>query len=239
MKRLPAILGACISALVLVIARAGAADSAALDAFEHSAQAFADALAFAERGLDEEAVLSYQESVRLDPGFVEAMVNLARIQLRQGRPELAKEWLDRALRVAPAYPPVHAARGLHAREQGDLQEALRSFSRARSLDPRNTEVLANLGATLFELGFVDDARGVLEEARRGAPERPEPMLTLALVWEEKGDRVRAAFFYGQFLRLAGPDDPERVRAEARLRALEPGGLKPAAIDTETVSERTK
>jgi tetratricopeptide (TPR) repeat protein len=225
-----------VLALSLLLAREAVADSATLASYERSAAAFADGLALAERGLDEEASRSYQEAIGLDAGFVEAMVNLARIRLRQGDPERAREWLDRALRLAPAYPPVHAVRGLVARERGDLQEALRAFSRARSLDPENAEVLANLGATLFELGLDEDARGVLEEARRRAPVRPEPVLTLALVWERKGDRGRAAFFYGQFLSLVGTDDPARALAEARLRALEAISLKTATPTSETVSE---
>jgi len=215
------------------------ADPATLDSYERSAAAFADGLALAERGLDEEASGSYQEAIRLDAGFVEAMVNLARIRLRQGDPARAREWLDRALRLAPAYPPVHAARGLEARQRGDLQEALRAFTRARILDPENAEILANLGATLFELGLDEDARGVLEDARRCAPVRPEPVLTLALLWEQRGDRGRAAFFYDQFLSLVGTDDPARASAEARLRELAPNSLKGVRAVSETVNERIK
>lgn len=225
--------------LALLLAREAAADPAMLDAFERSAVAFADGLALSERGLDEEASHSYRQAIDLDPGFVEAMVNLARIRLRQGDPTRAREWLDRALRLAPAYPPLYAVRGLAAREQGDLQEALRAFSRARSLDPESAEVLANLGATLFELGLDEDARGVLEEARRRAPDRPEPVLTLALVWERRGDRGRAAFFYGEFLSLVGSNDPARAIITARLRELDPSALKSVKPESETVSERTK
>lgn len=234
-------LGGCVALLAVALLLPGeaASDSATLDSFERSAAAFADGLALAERGLDEDAVHSYQEAVRLDGGFVEAMVNLARIRLRQGQPERAREWLDRALRTAPGYPPAHAARGLEARARGDLQEALRAFSRARALDPGNAEALANLGAVLFELGLYDDARAVLDEAHRRAPERPEPLLTLALVWEQKGDPVRAAFFYGQFLRLLGTDDPARAPAERRIQEIGRGSLKRVNTIAETEIDRTQ
>jgi len=231
-------IGRCaVLVLALLLAGGAGADPATLESYERSAAAFADGLALAERGLDEEASQSYQEAITLDAGFVEAMVNLARIRLHQGDLERAREWLDRALRLAPAYPLVHAARGLEARERGDLQEALRAFSRARTLDPRNAEVLANLGATLFELGLDEDARFVLEEARRRAPVCPEPVLTLALIWERRGDRGRAAFYYGQFLSLVGTDDPARASAEAHLLQLDPTSLKSVTPASETVSDR--
>ncbi len=227
---------ALLAALSLLPANQSAAEPATLAGYEQSATAFADGLAFAERGLDDEAARAYQLAIGLDPGFVEAMVNLARIRLLQGEPEQAREWLDRALRLAPGYPPVHAVRGLEARERGDLQEALRAFSRARTLDPRNAEVLANLGATLFELGLEEDARVVLEAARERHPERPEPVLTLAILWERRGDRVRAAFFYELFLGLVGSDDPARASAELRVRELVPTALKHTSPESETVSD---
>lgn len=226
-------------ALALLLPRAAASESTPLDTLERSASAFADGLALAERGLDEDAAQSYLEAIRLDAGFVEAMVNLARIRLRQDEPKQARELLDRALRLAPAYPPVHAVRGLEARVRGDLHESLRALSRARSLDPESTEILANLGATLLELGLDEDARDVLEEARRGAPDRPEPVLTLALLCDKKGDRHRAAFFYGQFLRLVGTGDPDRAIAEARLRQLDPRAVKTLPPVSETVGETVK
>lgn len=231
--------GCALLSLSLLFAGVGAADSATLDSYERSASAFADGLAFAERGLDDEASRSYQEAIALDPGFVEAMVNLARIRLRLGDAPQAREWLDRALRLAPGYPATYAVRGLESRERGDLQEALRAFARARTLDPENAEVLANLGATLFELGFDEEACAVLEQARRRAPARPEPVLTLALIWEARGDRGRAAFFYRQFLGLVGADDRSRAIAETRLRELEPSALKSTTPASETVSDRIK
>ncbi len=211
--------------LALSPARDGAADPAALDVYERSAAAFADGLACAERGLHEDASRSYREAIGLDPGFVEAMVNLARIHLLEGDPDGARDWLERALRLAPAYPSVHAVRGLEARQRGDLHEALRAFTRARVLDPGNVEVLANLGATLLELGLVEDARVVLEEVRRRDPARPEPVLTLALLWERRGDAGRAAYFYAHFLSLVTSDDPARTVAEARLRKLQSAPAK--------------
>ncbi len=217
----------CLGALSLALLVPGAAfpGSGSLDDYERSAGAFADGLALAERGLDDDASSAYEEAIRLDAGFVEAMVNLARVRLQQGETRQARELLDRALRLAPAYPSVHTVRGLEARARGDLNESMRAFSRARSLDPENSEILSNLGAVLLELGFDDDARRVLEEARRIAPDRPEPALALALVFERKGDRARAAFFYGQFLRLVGTRDPDRAAVETRLGQLDPRSVK--------------
>jgi len=225
--------GACALALWLGLSGFAASEPASLEAYERSAAAFADGLALAGRGLDAEAASAYSEAIRLDAGFVEAMVNLARVRLRQGQAAPARELLDRALALAPGYPPIFAVRGLEARQRGDLNGALRDFSRARALDPTNAEVLANLGAVLVELGFDRDARDALDDARRLAPERPEPALSLALLFDRKGDRLRAAFFYDQFLRLAGTGDPDRANVEARLSQLDPRAVKVAPTVSET------
>lgn len=226
-------LAAFALALWLGLPVIAASEPASLDAYERSAAAFADGLALAGRGLDADAAGAYTEAIRLDAGFVEAMVNLARVRLRQGQTAQARELLDRALRLAPEYPPIFAVRGLEARERGALDEALRDFSRARTLDPESSEVLANLGAVLLELGFDRDAGEVLEEARRLAPERPEPALSLALLFDRKGEPLRAAFFYDRFLQLAGSSDPDRASVEARLARLDPRAVKAERQVSET------
>lgn len=205
----------------------GLASAAELDDYERSDAAFQEGLAFSERGLVEPAIRALERAVRLDPGFVEAMVNLARAYLARGDAEKASEWLDRAVRREPRYPDVHTVRGLVALSQGRSQEALVAFGRARRLAPEDIEALTNLGATLLALGIVEEARAVLEQAFRLEPTRPEVALDLAIAQERRGDAARAVFLYRRFLGLVGDDDPDRERVERRVQRLAPAVLKPS------------
>ena len=214
-----------ISAGVLLFGAAGPTRAGELSNYERSGASFEEGLALSERGFDEGAIKAYEQAIQLDPAFVEAMVNLARVHVARGELERASTWLDRAVRVESGYPDVHTVRGLVFLAEGRLQNALATFGRARELAPEDVEVLTNLGATLLRLGVLDEARTILEQAFRLDPARPEAALDLALLWDRRGDSARAAFLYRRFLGLVPTDDPGRERVEKRVAALESRSLK--------------
>jgi tetratricopeptide (TPR) repeat protein len=221
-----------IAITAALIAAAPRSRAEKLTDYERSGSSFQQALALTERGLGGSAIKLYEEAIRLDPAFVEAMVNLARLHLEKGKLQQASTWLDRAARVRPDYPDLYRVRGLIALAEERLQDALAAFGRARRLAPENVEVLTNLGATLVELGILGEARTVLEQAFRRGPARPEVALNLGIVWDRRGDPARAVYLYRRFLGLVTTDDPDRKLVEDRIAALEPHLLKSRAGDPE-------
>jgi Flp pilus assembly protein TadD len=220
-----------IAAAILLLGAPGSGAKELAD-YEKSGAAFEEGRALSERKLDRAAIQAYEEAIRRDPAFVEAMVNVARLHLRQGEPEAASRWLDLAMRVEPRYPALHSVRGLVALEHGELQDALAAFGRARALSPEDVEILANLGATLLRLGVLGEARTVLEQALRLEPARPEAVLNLALVFDQRGDAARATFLYRRFLGLVPTADPDREPVERRVGELTPHVLKMRAGEPE-------
>jgi Flp pilus assembly protein TadD len=214
-----------IAITAVLVAAAPRSRAEKLTDYERSGSSFQQALALTERGLGGSAIEFYEEAIRLDPGFVEAMVNVARLHLEQGKLRKASSWLDRAARVRPDYPDLYRVRGLIALAEGRLQDALAAFGRARALAPENVEALTNLGATLLRLGILDGARTVLEQAFRREPARPEVALNLGIVWDRRGDPARAVYLYRRFLGLVPTDDPDRKEVEERIAELEPQLLK--------------
>ena len=220
-----------VAAVLIAVAPRSRAEK--LTDYERSGSSFQQALALAERGLGESAITLYEEAIRLDPGFVEAIVNVARLHLEKGDLRRASTWLDRAARVNPDYPHLYRVRGLIALARGRLQDALAAFGRARALAPENVETLANLGTTLLRLGILDGSRTVLEQAFRLDPARPEVALNLGMVWDRRGDPARAIYLYRRFLGLVPADDPDRKRVEDRIASLEPLRLKLRAQSSES------
>lgn len=201
--------------------------------YERSGSSFQQALALTERGLGGSAIKLYEEAIRLDGAFVEAIVNVARLYVEKGELDRASTWLDRAARVRPDYPDLYRVRGLIALSEGRSQDALAAFGRARALAPENVEALTNLGATLLRLGILGEARTVLEQAFRLAPARPEVALNLGIVWDRREDPARAIYLYRRFLGLVPTDDPDRQLVEDRIATLEPHFLKLRAGDPES------
>lgn len=216
----------CVVVAGLLLSLAPHAPSAGeLTDYEQSGAAFEEGRALAERGLHARAIDAYKEAVRLDPTFVEAMVNLARVYVGRGELGNASIWVDRAVRKQPGYPDVYTVRGLIALTEDRPQDALTSFGRARQLAPENVEVLTNLGGALLRLGVLDEARTLLEQALMLDPARPEAALNLAVLWDRGEDPARAVYLYQKFLGLVPSDDPDREPVQKRIASLEIRFLK--------------
>ncbi len=72
-----------------------------------------------------------------------------------------------------------------------MEEALKHFQIASSLQPGNVDVLLNLALAERSTKRIEDAVKTLRQAARTAPNNPEVMYALAKTLEELGD-VRGA-----------------------------------------------
>lgn len=146
----------------------------------------------ARTGRYEEAVDAYQLALRLRvPEPEEAMTNLAALYSDQlGRPDLAREWLDRAIHSKPDYYPAHFNLGHLAEQLGDRPAAMAGFEQAALLRANDPTTLGRLLETLPDPG-TDDSR--LKKLRHLAGDgEPDSLFSLARVEEHLG-RYEAAW----------------------------------------------
>lgn len=85
-------------------------------------------------------------------------------------------------------------------------------------NPANVDAMLRLGAAYVEADRPEDARPILQEARRRAPDRGAPVFYLALVHEQAGELEQARGAYGRYLEMDGTDTL-RERARQRLALL--------------------
>ncbi len=96
-----------------------------------------------------------QAAVQLDPNYVPAWVETARVNFisyvspstrnDRGRLAAGQAALTQAMRLAPADPVVILTQGLGAETMGDLGAARTNYERALQLAPGNIEILLSLG----------------------------------------------------------------------------------------------
>lgn len=190
-----------------------------LESYRASAEIFATAVAAERRSLFDEARDGYAQAIARDPDFVEAILNLARLEIARGELAAAEAGIERAERIRSDYPKVAATRGLLAMARGDLAGALDAFSRAHRLAPEDAEVAVNLSAVLIQRGRPDEARKILETLLRVHPDQCEAFYNLALANDLSGRTDAAIFAYRRFLGLAALDDLARVDVQRRLEAI--------------------
>ena len=195
------------------------------------------------------AASEYQRAVEVDPGFGDARVDLAVIDLFQDRPAQAEQRLEDLIHDADAVPRhrIRAAFALAAlrRSRGRFAASLRPFEElAEEIaeeSVREAWALSVGGSSRMELGRLAEARGLLESA---VARSPVPVATRYLyarglleVREQRWqglDRTVAAIQAGAL----PPDDPDRGAEEKAaaslqgLRALREGEVSRAIQDLE-------
>ncbi len=115
-----------------------------------------------------EAVGHYREAVRLQPGNVQYLVNLAHGLIGLGRDREARDLLRRAIDIDPQSAVGYTNLGSIELRQGNVQEALRAYAGAVRLEPGNADYQRNLAVAEHEAG---DPRAV-ETFRRALTIRP-------------------------------------------------------------------
>jgi tetratricopeptide (TPR) repeat protein len=190
-----------------------------LDRYRGSAHEFQLGLAAQRRGDLEVAAEHYGRAIESDADFVEAMANLARVEIARGDWDEAERWIDRAVAAEPDYPRAWGARGLLGLARGEIPAAIDDLTRAAALDPGDLEVQVNLGAALLRRGLAAKAREPLIRALQIDPDDATALYDLALAEDEAGDHERALLLYRRFLALAASESPARAGAARRVDEL--------------------
>ncbi|WP_431857370.1 tetratricopeptide repeat protein [Azospirillum sp.] len=141
-------------------------------------------------------------ALSIDPGFNEALVNLASVRQRQGRLGDAVAMLSRAIGLKPS-PEAYLNRGSALHSGGNRDAAAEDFTQAIELRPDDTMALNNLGMIMRDRGYVGRAVALHRRAIAVSPE-------FAVAWRDLAHALREAG------RLAGA-----VGAYARSIALDP------------------
>ena len=104
-----------------------------------------------------EARLAYQEALRLQPGFVEAHINLGLLHYHAGDLEEAETCYRRALHVGPDSALAHFNLGVVLEDRQDKNGALGAYAEAIRRAPDFREAHCNLAALYEQLGRRRDA----------------------------------------------------------------------------------
>ncbi|MGB7748195.1 MAG: tetratricopeptide repeat protein [Verrucomicrobiia bacterium] len=164
-----------------------------------------------------QAMVQYQEVLRLDPARHEAYNNIGRILSDQGKPQAALDYCRKSVQLNTKSPFSHNNLGLVLLELGRLDEAMGQFSEAAQLDASYAPPRFQMGRIMLKQGRDAEALPHFHEALRIEPDNLQMLTYLARV-------------------LAADEKPEiRNGAEALLLATKAsqlaGPVQPVALDT--------
>jgi TolB-like protein len=124
------------------------------------------------QGHYQDALLSYQRALDLNPSFASAYAHIGHTLIQLGRPNEGVEQIRYALRLSPR----DAARSHWLRflgegeaEAGDLKSAVETLGHSYTLNPKQPLTLRALAAVQALTGNPDEVRRLLVELKAAAP----------------------------------------------------------------------
>jgi tetratricopeptide (TPR) repeat protein len=130
----------------------------------------------------DQSIALYREALEIEPESVLGHANLGGVLVRLERPEQQQEAIDhleKAVRLAPHYPPARAALGYAYYRNGRNDDAIRELTRALREAPGMGLAHCELGQALVTRGDLDAAIEYFRESLRLIPEFAEANKELA------------------------------------------------------------
>jgi tetratricopeptide (TPR) repeat protein len=122
-----------------------------------------------EKGNTEDAIETYQQSLRLHSDYPEAHYNLGSALLQKGDADEAIRQCEEALKIQPNEPDAHVVLGNAFMAKQDVDRAINQYEQALTVHPEDSNAHYNLGVALQQKGETERATREYEKAREFEP----------------------------------------------------------------------
>jgi tetratricopeptide (TPR) repeat protein len=181
-----------------------------------------------------DAIVQFQEALRLDPRFQEAHNNLGNAWLREGKLDAAMAEYQEALRLRPDFAAAHNDYGnALSHLPGRRDEAISEYEAALRLKPGYAGAHNNLGKAWLETpGKLDGAIAQFQEALRLQPDFAEAHNNLGNAWANQPGKLGEAMAQFQEAIRLQPDLAEAHNNLGNAWSQLPGRMNDAVAQLE-------
>jgi tetratricopeptide (TPR) repeat protein len=185
----------------------------------------AQGVALFKKGLWREAILHYEEALRVKPELAEAYSNMGTVLGIQGKAAEAVTEFEKALKLNPKNPEIHYNMGLMLAKQDAIDEAISHYQKALEIKPLYAEPHKELGDAFFIKGKIAEALKQYSKALEIKPDfaKAHCNMGLALMFQKQYQDAIAHF--SEALRL----EPDSVEAQRNMAS--------AQADLQTLSKK--
>ena len=119
------------------------------------------------------ALKQYDQAITYQEDFLPAYDRKAKLLIRQGLNERARDVLIASLAYRPPDPATFNLLGVLYGGLGDWERSVEYLTKAKRLEPENVNVLVSLALSLSELQRYEDALNIIERAKILDPQNPK------------------------------------------------------------------
>ena len=148
-----------------------------------------------------EALAHFEEALKKDPNFVDALSQIVEIKAGQGKLMEARERVGRQLTVVPSNALIHNMMGILWMQAKDMPQAEASFKKAIELDSAMPVSYLNLAQLYVTNGQTDQAIQQYETALSKNPQLTPALTLLGLLYEQRHEYDKAQARYEAALKV--------------------------------------
>jgi len=157
--------------------------------------------ALADQGRLPEAIVQYEEALRLVPGYDDPHYNLGNALAKSGRVEEAIDHYRTALRVRPRNAAILFALGEALRRSGRLDEAQSRYEEALKGESDSPDAWCGLGNVMLNGGKWDEAARAFGMAVQLRPDNTDALVNYAASLAQAGHNPEAVRAFQAALRV--------------------------------------
>jgi tetratricopeptide (TPR) repeat protein len=133
------------------------------------------------------AEAAFLNVTKMEPGYADGWVNVARARIQEGQMAAAEPLLRKALEIDPKLAKTHFFLAMALKPQGLYDESIEHLRTAAALYPRDRVVRNQLGRVLFLKRQFQDAVGEFQQVLEIDPEDLQAHYNLMLCYQGLGD----------------------------------------------------
>jgi tetratricopeptide (TPR) repeat protein len=178
-------------------------------------------------GMNKEAIRSFKQAIRINPGYVKAHYALGVTYRKSGMYKEAIKAYEQAIRIIPDFADAHNNLGVAYVKSGMYKEAIQACEQAIRIDPDFAKAHNNLGTAYDKSGMYKEAFDAYKQAIRIDPDFAKAHYGLGVTYRKSGMYKEAIKAYEQAIRI----DPDYAKAHNNLGyAYDKSGMYKEAID---------
>ncbi len=169
----------------------------------------------------DEAINSFKHVIKLRPDDEQIYDRLAKLYFDDGHYNDVIRMYENAKGKIPNNDKMFTNMGMAYLYKNNLKEANRKLQKARDLNPGNPENYYGLGLISYRQANLDLAVKQFKKAVKIKKNHEPALFQLAITYEDKGDYLRALYYYKKLYRI----NPKNYRVQKNYKA-----VKAKAID---------